>query len=247
MHATCYIYIYNLPCYDYVNNTWWRVTYMKLTTQSSAPLCSYFPLTPNILLTTLLSQTLSVCSSLDMIHQLSHPHKIRWTISVLQISTCNTLNWMAASIVWIYRTLFSKITVLLKLCQDLTYPKPDLQQSDNGTAQAMWHTTQTPRHYTIRTAHNPFSTVELFHEYRFPEKSEFWIFLKCEQHSTERHKFNSGPTVITWSAIGSWSSFSATTETCVILSFKTNQFLFPPWKDVRHYSLQEIPFYRTSR
>jgi len=29
--------------------------------------------------------------------------------------------------------------VLHKFCQDLTYLKPDLQQSDSGTAQAMWH------------------------------------------------------------------------------------------------------------
>ena len=56
----CYMpHVYYLPCYNYVN-IWWTVTDMKLTTESSAPLYSYLPLTSNILLTTLLSQTLSL-------------------------------------------------------------------------------------------------------------------------------------------------------------------------------------------
>jgi hypothetical protein len=67
MHATCHIMYY-------VNNIWWRVTDMKLTTEPSAPLYSYLPLTSNILLTTLLLQTHSVCSFLDIRQQISHPH-----------------------------------------------------------------------------------------------------------------------------------------------------------------------------
>jgi hypothetical protein len=55
-------------------------------------------------------------------------------------------------------------------CQDLTYLKPDSQQSDSGTSQALSHTVQSPQHFTIMTAHNPFSTVQLFHEHRLPEK-----------------------------------------------------------------------------
>ena len=144
---------------------------MKLTIESSAPLCSYLPLTSNVLLTTLLLQTLSLCSLLDVRHQISHPRKMTGTMSVLYISTCNILNWKGESIAWTYPVLFSKIMVLLKFCQDLTYPKPDLQ-NDRGTSQAMWHTIQTARYFTIRTAHNPFSTVQLFHEYRLPEKQE---------------------------------------------------------------------------
>jgi len=111
---------------------------MKLTTQSSAPLYSYLPLTSNVLLNTLLSQTHNLSSFLDVTHQISHPHKMTGTLSVLYIRTCNILNWMVASIAWPYPALFSKITVLLKCCQDLMYLKPDLQQSDSGTAQAMW-------------------------------------------------------------------------------------------------------------
>jgi len=116
---------------------------MKLTTEPSASLYSYLPLTSNILLTTLLSQTLNLCSSLDTRHQISHPHKMTVTMSVLQISTCNILNWMAASIAWTYPALFPKITVIHTFCQDLTYLKPDLWQSDSGTSQAMWWTTGT--------------------------------------------------------------------------------------------------------
>jgi len=152
----------DLPCYDYVNNIWWRVTDMKLTTEPSASLYSYLPLTSNILLTTLLSQTLNLCPSLDTRHQISHPHKMTVTMSVLQISTCNILNWMAASIAWTYPALFSKIMVIHTFCQYLTYLKRDLTQSDSGTSQAMWHKTQIAWDFTIRTAHNPFSTVQYF-------------------------------------------------------------------------------------
>jgi len=56
---------------------------MKLTTESSASLYCYLPLISNILLTTLPSQTLSLCSSLDVRHQISHPHKMTITMLVL--------------------------------------------------------------------------------------------------------------------------------------------------------------------
>ena len=71
------------------------------------------------------------------------------------------------------------------------------------------------------------------------------IFVKCEQHTTKRHKLNLGSTVITWSAIGYWFSFSATSVTCDILSFKTCHFISTT-KYVRCDSVKEIPFYRTS-
>ena len=50
--------------------------------------------------------TLNVCSSLDVRHQISHPNKIKGTMSLLKMSTCNILNWMAASIAWIHPALF---------------------------------------------------------------------------------------------------------------------------------------------
>ena len=78
-----HIDLYYLPCYDYVNNIWWWVTDMKLTTESFASLHTHLPLTSNILLTTLLSQTLNMGFSRDVKHQISHPHNMTGTISVL--------------------------------------------------------------------------------------------------------------------------------------------------------------------
>ena len=78
MHATCHIMYY-------VNNICWTVTDMKLTTESSAPLYSYLPLTSNILLATLLLQTHSMCSFLDIRHQISHPHTRVSQMKILNI------------------------------------------------------------------------------------------------------------------------------------------------------------------
>jgi hypothetical protein len=65
---------------DYV----WRVQVMKLS------LCSFFqsPITsslfgPNILLSTLFSNTLSLCSSLNVRDQVSHPYRTIGKIIVL--------------------------------------------------------------------------------------------------------------------------------------------------------------------
>jgi len=79
----CYMpHEYYPPCYEDIN-IWWRETELKLTTETSASLYSYLPLTWNILLTTLLSQTPNLCSSLDIRHQISHPHKMTGTMSIL--------------------------------------------------------------------------------------------------------------------------------------------------------------------
>jgi hypothetical protein len=165
-------YMYFLAFYDYVNNIWWRVTDMKSTTESSVSLYSYLLLTLNILLTTLLSQTLNLYSSLDIKHKNSCPHKMTWTMSVLHMSTCNILNWTVASTACTYPALSSKIVVLLTFCQDLTYLKPDLQQSDSGTSQATLHKVLTALDCTVRTAQNPYSTVQLFPEYWLPQKPQ---------------------------------------------------------------------------
>ena len=162
--------IYYLPCYDYVNNTCWTETDMKLTTESSASLHSYLPLTSNILLTTLLSQTLNLCFFGELIHQISHPHKMTGELSVMYISSCNILYWMAANIARTYPGLFSKNMALLKFHQVLTYLKPDWQQINSSTAQAICHKSQTAPHITITSVQNPFSTFKLLHEFRLPEK-----------------------------------------------------------------------------
>jgi len=66
------------------------------------------------------------------------------------------------------------------------------------------------------------------------------------KHSAKRHKLNLGSTNINWSVNGYWFSFSATSETCDVLSFKTTCF-FSTTKHVICDSLQQIPFYTTSR
>jgi len=100
------------------------------------------------------------------------PTKMTPTMSILWMSTCNILNWTVASIAWKYPALFLQDDGPCQFCQDLTYRKPDLQQSNSGTSQAMWHKIQFGRHFAIGTAHNPFYTVQLFHKYRLPEKQE---------------------------------------------------------------------------
>jgi len=65
---------------------------------------------------------------------------------------------------------FIRIMLLLTFCQDSTYLKPGSQQSDSGTSQATCHKIQTASEITIITAQNTISTVQLFHEYRLPEK-----------------------------------------------------------------------------
>ena len=158
---------------------------------------------------------------------------------------CNILNWMTASIAWTHPAPFFKIVVLLTFCQDLTYLKPDLQQSDSGTSQAMWHKIQTAQDFTIRTAESPFSTVQYFMSTDYQRSQEFWIFVNYEQPWTKRPKLNSGFIFITWSITGLWFSFSATSVTCDILNFKLGHQLSTV-NHVRCDLLQEISFYRTA-
>jgi len=195
---------------------------MKLTTESSAFLYAYLPATSNIPLTTLFSQTNMCC---DLNHQISRPHKMTGTMTALKMIKCNILNWMAASIAWTQSALFSKIMVLLKFRQDLKYLRPDKRQSDSGASQAMWRTIRTAQDVTIRSAQNPSSTVQLLHEFRLTEKQKNSEYLLNVNNTTKTHKRKSGSVVITWSPIGSWISFSATSVTCDILSFKTTHLI----------------------
>jgi len=62
--------------------------------------------------------------------------------------------------------------------------------------------------YGVFKIHSPKSKCFMNTDYQKSQK--FWIFIKCEQHSTKRHKLNSGSMVITWSVIGCTFPFSAT-------------------------------------
>jgi hypothetical protein len=88
-------------------------------------------------------KTLNLRSCHDVRHQTSHPNSMTVKMSVLYISTCNILNWIATSIASNYPPFLSKITVLLKFRLDLTYLKSELKQSKRNTSEAMWHKTQT--------------------------------------------------------------------------------------------------------
>ena len=135
-YMQCYMtHIYYLLCYDYVNNIWWRVAYMKLTTESSAPLYSY-PLSHQIFST-------PPCSHKPSWHKT--PNFTPTQNGRNNVSFIWVLNWMVTSTVWTYPALFSMIMVLLKFRQGLTYLKPDLRQSDSGTSQAMWQNTNCSR------------------------------------------------------------------------------------------------------
>ena len=79
---TCY-----MPCpshssrFDHLNNIWWGVQIIKLLIMySSLLLCNVSPLVPNILLSTLFSNTLSQCSFLRVSNQVSHTYKTRGKI-----------------------------------------------------------------------------------------------------------------------------------------------------------------------
>jgi hypothetical protein len=84
MHATCPNHLIPTVCYP--NNIWHAVQIMKpLIMQFSPFFCQFLPLGPNIFLSTLPFNTLSLCSSCDVKDQVSHPYKITGKISVLYI------------------------------------------------------------------------------------------------------------------------------------------------------------------
>ena len=117
-------------------------------------------------------KTLKLCSSHDVRHQISHPLKMRETMSILYISTCNIRNWIEASIAWNFPALLFKFMVLLKFHHNLTYLKPDSLKSDSDTSQALWQKIQISHDINIRSFKNPFSKFQLMHEYRLLEKPE---------------------------------------------------------------------------
>jgi len=68
----------------HTNNTWWRVQVMKLLIMQSSPTSHLFHLGPNILLSTLFPNNLSLFS-LSMRDQVSHPYETAGKIIVLYI------------------------------------------------------------------------------------------------------------------------------------------------------------------
>jgi len=89
----------------------------------------------------------------------------------------------------------------------------------------------------IHTLHSPtFSWTQITREDR---NSEY--LSHCEQHCTRIHKFISGPSSLLYvpKAPNSLSLLYQWTVPSSAVKLVTS---FPPWKDVRHHSLQEILF-----
>jgi len=83
-----------MPCsshsyrYDHPN-IWWAVHIVKLILMKFSQLPCYFvPLSPNILLSTLFSNTLSLRSSFNVSDQVSHPYKTRGKNHISVLLNC---------------------------------------------------------------------------------------------------------------------------------------------------------------
>jgi hypothetical protein len=77
----------NSSLFDHLNNIWWRIQIIKLLIMWFPPFpCYLIPLRTNILLCTLFSNSLSLCSFLNMSNQVSHPYKTTSKIIVLYVS-----------------------------------------------------------------------------------------------------------------------------------------------------------------
>ena len=92
VHASPLPHMHYIPCqfhssrFDHPNNTGWGVQVIKLLIMQFSPLpCTLSVLGPNILLSTLFSNILSLRSCLKVMDQVSHPHKTTGKIMVLQI------------------------------------------------------------------------------------------------------------------------------------------------------------------
>jgi hypothetical protein len=72
-HAFYILHPYHLPWFDHTDHIWWSVQITKLLIMQSSPASRYFLLLcPNIFLSTLFWNTLSLRYSLSARHQVSH-------------------------------------------------------------------------------------------------------------------------------------------------------------------------------
>jgi hypothetical protein len=83
------------------NNIWWSIQVMRLLVMQSSPTSHPFPtLGPNILLSTLVSNTVNLCSSPSMWDQISHPYKTMGKIMVFHILIFLFLERIQADRLW---------------------------------------------------------------------------------------------------------------------------------------------------
>jgi hypothetical protein len=74
-----------LPWFNHPNNIRWRIQVMKFHHYAIFSMMSSYLLGPNVLLNTLFSKPLSLCSSLKVRDQVSHPYSTTGKITVLYI------------------------------------------------------------------------------------------------------------------------------------------------------------------
>jgi len=75
-----------LHWFNHHNNIRWRTQAVKFIIIQFSPRLIYLHLDPNIVLNTLFSETLSLCSSLKVTDQVSHPYNTTGKITVLYSS-----------------------------------------------------------------------------------------------------------------------------------------------------------------
>jgi hypothetical protein len=73
------------PSFNHPINTRWRIQAVKFIIMQFSPQPVFLPFRPNILLNTLFSKTLSLCSSLKVRDQVLHPCSTTGKITVLYI------------------------------------------------------------------------------------------------------------------------------------------------------------------
>jgi hypothetical protein len=98
MHCVSHSFLIDQP-----NNIWWGVQVIKLLSmQSSPPPCYFATLRPKYLPQRSISNTLSLCSSLSVTHQVSHSYKTTGGNIVLYILISR--NNLQVLFFWISRT-----------------------------------------------------------------------------------------------------------------------------------------------
>jgi hypothetical protein len=94
------LYVSIRPWFNPLNNTWWSIQVIELLIMHSSPASL---LRPNILLSTLFSDTLKLCSFHNTRDQVSHPNittgkiMVPYILIFKEIGGRNILNWMVPS------------------------------------------------------------------------------------------------------------------------------------------------------
>ena len=111
----------------------------------------------------------------------------------------------------------------------------------------MWHYIHIARDFTTRSVQNPFYTVQMFPEYRLPQKPQ--LLKICQMWTTLKTKKDINLTQVLWLLLDLplvLDSLSLLHQRLVRSKVSKPVASFPPRQDIRHDSLQEIPFYSTS-